>query len=346
MIAATPHRMGMLFEIIEALGEDPRFTFTLQRVDAAQPHASPIASMEISHAESDGYGGMSRFLRREGVEFVAPAQREDTAPPSWRERVRAFVRVVRHRPASPLVLRARETAWKPGDRVTHRPTAGRLLSAEASARVFAAAKAAGASVSSFLLHGLTEAVAPEIAEPSATVTWGVPVNMRGPVRMVPDDANCSSLMPVDVPRGATPAAVHESLTRAFAANLHWGKWDQLNTAARLGRRILTKKVSAYYKTAGAARIGVFSNVGVWSGTTDADVGVVPYGVPVLPDPLFAGAITWNGKLALTLRAHPSLGVDDATVARWLEQWALRLEPVLSEAEAPSRRAQGERRGAA
>ncbi|MBZ0233432.1 MAG: hypothetical protein K8M05_13985, partial [Deltaproteobacteria bacterium] len=194
---------------------------------------------------------------------------------------------------------------------------------------FAAARAAGASVSSYLLHALTEAVVPELAEPSATVTWAVPVNMRGPVRVVPEDANASSLMPVDVPRGAAPAAVHGALQQALAANLHWGKWDQLRTAARLGRRILRKKVAAHYRTAGsgAARVGVFSNVGVWSGASEPDVGVIAYGVPVLPDPLFAVALTWNGKLALSLRAHPSLGVDDATVARWLDAWcerALRL----------------------
>jgi hypothetical protein len=307
--------MRALFEIVEEMGEDVRFTFTLGD-----------KSMDISHAESDGFGGMLRFLRREGIAFTAPAQRTDTAPPSWLERVRALVRIVRHRPASPLVLRAREVSWKPGDRVTHRPTAGQLLSAEASARLFAAAKAAGVSVSSYLLHALTESVVPDIAEPSTTVTWGIPVNMRGPVRIEPEDANCSSLMPVDVPRAAQPAAVHAALTDALAANLHWGKWDQLNTAARLGRRILKKKVSAYYKTAGAVRIGVFSNVGVWSGASAPDAGVLAYGVPVLPDPLFAGAITWNGKLALTLRAHPSLGVDDATVARWLDAWVLRLGP--------------------
>lgn len=330
----TRDRLGTLFEIIGEMGEDPRFTFTLARVGAD----APLVSMDISHAESDGFGGMSRFLRREGIAFTSPAQRTDAAPPSWRERLRALVRVIRHRPASPLVLRARDVAWKPGDRVTHRPTAGQLLSAEASTRVFAAAKAAGVSVSSYLLHALTESVVPDIAEPSATVTWGVPVNMRGPVRIEPEDANCSSIMPVDVPRSAQPASVHAALTRALADNLHWGKWDQLNTAARLGRRILKKKIASYYATAGAAapgesrgrqpqrnrgRIGVFSNVGVWSGSSPADVGVVPYGVPVLPDPLFAAAITWNGKLALTLRAHPSLGVDDATVARWLAAWIAR-----------------------
>jgi hypothetical protein len=307
--------MKPLFEVLEEMGEDTRFRFELGNT-----------TFELSHAECDGYGAMMKLMRRTAVSFTAPAQRTDAAPPSLLERVRAFVRVVRHRPASPLVLRKHETTWKPGDRVIHRPSAGRVLSADESARVFAAAKTAGVSVNSFLLHALTEAVAPSIAEPSATVTWGVPVNMRGPIRIEPEDANCSSIMPVDVPRGAQPASVHEALVRALRDNLHWGKWDQLNTASRLGRRVLKKKLASYYATAGAARIGVFSNVGVWTGATEPGVGLLAYGVPLLPDPLFAAAITWNGKLGLTLRAHPSLGVDDVTVAEWLKAWLLRLAP--------------------
>ena len=327
----TTDRIGMVFELLEELGEDPRFQFSLRQVASVEP----MATLTISHAECDGFGAMSRLLRREGIAYVAPAQRADAPAPSWRERLRALVRIVRYRPASPLVLVPRTTTWKPGDRVTQRPEAGRILSAEESAAIFAAARAAGASVTSYLLHGLTEAVATALAEPSPTVTWAVPVNMRGPVRIA-DDANGSSLTPVDVPRGDTPAAVHGALQAALAANLHWGKWDQLNLAARLGRRILRKKIAAHYATAGTARLGVFSNVGVWSGATAPDVGVIAYGVPVLPDPLCAIALTWNGKLALSLRAHPSLGVDDATVAGWLEAWceyALRLGPaVLAQGE--------------
>ncbi|HVK77359.1 MAG TPA: hypothetical protein VM734_28830 [Kofleriaceae bacterium] len=317
----TPHRIGMLFEILDEMGEDPRFTFELARVGAA----APIARDHVHHAEADGHGGLTRFLRAQGLEFVTPALRDGVAP-SLVERARALVRLARHRGGPALTLHRTNPAWTRGARVEARASAGRLLSAEASARVFAAAKAAGASVSAYLLHGLTEAVVPLIAGPSASVTWGVPVNMRGPVRVEPDDANASSIMPVDVPRGAAPPAVHTALQQALAANLHWAKWDQLNLVARLGKRALRRKVSHYYRTADPARIGIFSNVGAWRGAGDDDVGILAYGVPVLTDPLFAGALSWNGKLAVTLRVHPCLTTDAAEVAGWLDAWIARLEP--------------------
>ncbi|MBL9020505.1 MAG: hypothetical protein JNL83_40345 [Myxococcales bacterium] len=317
----TPHRLGMLFEILEEMGEDPTFTFELARVG----EATPLARAEIHHAESDGHGGLSRVLTRRGVAFESPRPRTGETAPPLHERVRAVVRVARHRGAEPLVLRRRDTAWVRGTKVTARPGAGTLLSASATARVVGAAKAAGVSVGAHLLHALTEAVVPLLAEPGRSVTWGVPVNMRGPVQVEPAEANASSIMPVDVPRGGDARAVHDALQRALAAKLHWGKWDQLNLIARLGKRFLKKKVEHYYRTADPARIGVFSNVGAWTGRTDDDLGILAYGVPAFTDPLFATVLTWNGKLALTLRAHPSLATSDGEVAGWRDAWLAKLE---------------------
>jgi hypothetical protein len=312
----TPHRLGVLFEILDEMGENPRFLFALSKLGVAEP----LAQAEIHHRESDGYGGLTRFLRDQGVRFEAPTFRGDTRPPPLLERVRAVLRVARDRGGEPLAFLRTNPAWTRGAPVTARAGAGRLLAADASARVFAAAKAEGVSVTSFLLHRLTESVGPLVIAPGTSVAWGVPVNMRGPVRIEPDDANASSIMPVRVPRGATPAAVQEALSGALAANLHWGKWDQLNLVARLGKRALRKKVSHFYRTADAARLGIFSNVGSWRGQSADDVGVIAYGLPTLTDPIFAAALTWNGMLALTLRAHPSLTGDDAEVGRWLDAW--------------------------
>lgn len=317
---STPHRLGMLFEILDEMGEDPTFTFALARVG----DPTPLERVDIHHAESDGHGGLTRFLQQRGISFDSPRPRVDEVAPRLAERMRAVARVARHRGGEPLVIRVRNASWVRGSKVIARPSAGMLLSAAASARVFAAAKAAGVSVTSYLLHALTEAVVPLVAEPGHTVTWGVPVNMRGPVEVVPADANASSIMPVDVPRGGDAPAVHAALLRSLSANLHWGKWDQLNTVARLGKRFLRKKVSHYYRTADPARIGVFSNVGAWRGSTDDDVGILVYGVPALTDPLFAAVMTWNGKLALTLRAHPSLTTSEAEVTRWRDAWLAKL----------------------
>ncbi len=95
---ATPHRLGMLFEILDEMGENPTFTFALSRVG----DAVPLARADIHHAESDGRGGLTRFLRQHDIRFEPPASRADGGVPPFFERVRAVVRVARHRPTEPL----------------------------------------------------------------------------------------------------------------------------------------------------------------------------------------------------------------------------------------------------
>ena len=221
------------------MGEDPTFTFALSRVGTAPP----VARTDIHHAESDGRGGLTRFLRQQGIAFESPRSRVDEAAPTFFERVRAVVRVARHRSREQIVLSLRNPAWFRGAKVSARAAAGTLPSAEAIARVFADAKAAGVSVSAHLLHALTDAVVPLIAKPGSFVTWGVPVDMRGPIEVAPADANASSIVPVEVPRRGDAREVHAALLGALAANMHWGKWDQLNLIARLGKRFCARRSS-------------------------------------------------------------------------------------------------------
>ena len=82
-VRPTPHRLGMLFEILGELGEDPTFTYTLARVGSGEP----IDRERTHHRETDGYGGLSRFLRARGIGFEAPATRDEPAP-GLRERLR------------------------------------------------------------------------------------------------------------------------------------------------------------------------------------------------------------------------------------------------------------------
>lgn len=74
----TPHRLGMLFEILDEMGEDPTFTFALARV----ADVTPLDRVDIHHAESDGHGGLTRFLRQRGISFVSPTPRGSESVPS------------------------------------------------------------------------------------------------------------------------------------------------------------------------------------------------------------------------------------------------------------------------
>jgi hypothetical protein len=318
-ITATPHRIGKLFEILTEHGEDMHFRWLLTRDGGAA-----VAEAQVHHKDADGYGSLVTFLRANGIAFEAPKGRPEVAPPPMRERIAALFRVLTQKGGDDLEWTRKNAAWRRGERVTHRPDAARVLTKDETARVRQAAKRDGVSVNSLLLHALNETVTPKVARAPTRVSWGVPVNMRGPVRVEPELANASSIVPVTIRNGAPAREVEETIRAVIDEKLHWGKWDQINLMVRFGERATRKKIQQYYASADPTRIGVFSNVGVWTGTTEPDVGLLVYGTPTLVDPIFAAAVSWNERLGLTLRVHPSITSSDDDVATWLAVWLDRL----------------------
>ena len=83
--------------------------------------------------------------------------------------------------------------------------------------------------------------------------------------------------------------------------------------------------AATVKRFGRHVTGIFSNLGVWP----------PPGSPVVPDlpdhwlfvapvtldmPFSAGALTWQGRMSLTVQAHPALSRDPSQARVWSEDW--------------------------
>jgi hypothetical protein len=195
-------------------------------------------------------------------------------------------------------------------------------------------------MTALLLQALNATVTPLVADGAGPATWTVPVNMRGGVRVEPDIANASSLVALPIELTATSRDVDRALRDAIARDLHWGKWDQVNLMIRFGERALRKKVRQYYAGGSASRIGVFSNVGAWKARVPADVGMLGFGPATRMDPIFAGAVTLNGKLCLSMRVHPLLGATPSDVKGWLGAWIEALEGTNSTARATPRAERG------
>jgi hypothetical protein len=326
-IAPTPHRTGKIFEILDELGENCTMAGEFWQLDTGvRAHRA-----EYHHKDLDGYGAICTLLAERNVKFVPPPPRPEKAPPSRLVRARALAAVLRQKlRLEGVSWIVRNESWKQGTRVTRRACGGRVLTAEQTARVREAAKRTGVSVNSLLLHALNHAVTPLVARTSGRSRWGMPVNMRGPVRVEPEMANTSSIVSVEIADGASAKEVHSVVSDLFARKLDWGKWDQINLMMRLGERAARRKVREYYgNTAHPARIGVFSNLGQWSAESAADEGFLVFGTTTAVDPVFATAVSWNGRLSIALNVHPSLTESSPVVDGWVAAW---LEAVLPGAD--------------
>jgi len=307
----APDPGGLAFEELAGLGErtDIRFgRITGEAVDW----------VDTPHARCDGLGALARLLRRDGHTVALP-----TLSPSRRPGfLRTLWAILRHDPGAerrPCVPWRRFEGAKAPAGPASRP-AWRLLQAEASARIEAAAEARGVSGNSLLLSALDRAAAPRLVREPQPSLWLMPVNMRGAVKIERDTQNQSSFLPVAVPRDGEPEAVHGEVRRLLSAQVHWAAWA---VAVVLPRWVSRARYSAYVKKyharPGHPWLGTFSNLGAWD-VPDGRDGWVFAPPTARTVPLAAGAITLRGRLGLALDAHPVLDLPPGELFELLDAW--------------------------
>jgi len=309
---AGQSRLGILFDVMREMGEDTTCEFRLQR-----PDGTVVETRRWDHADHDGYSASTVLLADLAVR--APAWRVGTRP-SRRARLRAVRAATRESNPDPLRRRLAPTGWQLGDRSGERLAATAVLDAERSQAVRGAAALAGVSMTTWLLWAADRAIAPRIADVTAGTRWCVPVHMRGNGGIDPGPGNRTSAVTIGIGVADRPGDVSAKLKDVLFADRHWGKWDQAQLLLRLGSRAARRRVQWYYDTFDANRIGSYTYIGEWAGSTPPDVGIAPVGVPTKADPVAVTAGSWNGLLGVSVAAHPSLTTDADHPKQWLRAW--------------------------
>ena len=278
------------------------------------------------HGEFDGVGWLAHLIReRYGVSIhplpSMPGARP--APPLWRLAVPAL------HCARNLWLKPSSARWRRFDPAANALHADgnplcrgwMLLSAEETRRLGELARARRGSANALVLWGVNQALAGSTIPGSGPMIWSLPVNMRGCVALKNPYANHVSGIEVATSPEAGPTEIHEAILLAFRREEHWVTWTALNLGRWIGR--IGPRVFAWIALRESRRLtGTFSNLGAWP----------PAGV-LLPNPdrawcctsivrperpIGVGVLTWQGRLALGLLAHPSVSTDPADARRWLE----------------------------
>ncbi|HEU5133659.1 MAG TPA: hypothetical protein VFU13_00820 [Steroidobacteraceae bacterium] len=278
----------------------------------AEPHW-----FELPHDKFDGVSGLAHLLREQGLRLDSlPVLAGDR--PSWRRTLRGLLAVF---PA----LQVRRQKWRRFDhtrtstfrRVRDR-VASRLFTEAQTREIVAAARDAGVTVNTWLLSHLDRAVAAQLAAPSASRLWMIPVNLRGALPSVPENFLQMSFLPVDIERDPSPVELQALINGLRQRDCHWGTWTALHLGRLIGhsgiRRELRKRAAAQNGWA-----GIFSNLGVWNvpGARSWIFG------PAISraQPVGAGCLTMNGRMSLTIQLHEALTEDLQASYALLDAWA-------------------------
>jgi hypothetical protein len=276
----------------------------------------------IPHWQFDGISAFRELLREQGHSIVFPELRLSKRPRLATRMLAIWRQADRIRKTEPW--RPLNPAWAsvPSEPlVCSNPVTWNLLSLESTDALDARARALGISTNSLLLWGIDQAARSKWLPPnSKSSMWLVPVNMRGGIKLARESANHVSWMDVQFGANPTSIEVHEDLRQALKRGDHWGALGLINLTARLGRKTMQKIIRKEILR-GVVHAGVFSNLGSFGNPENAD-GTAWLGVPQATRkvPIAAGAICWNGRLGLTIQAHPMMEYSESQLAEILRHW--------------------------
>ncbi len=285
------------------------------------------------HTDYDGIGAFADILRRQGAELKQLPQIK------YYPAYSAIVAALKHWPR--YALPRRQLSWLPLDRdgSTSNPqrppkaVAWHVFDEETSLQIRLESRKSGVTVNTLLLKSLTEALRPYFEPTQGGMPWMLPVNMRGGVNQFRDTDNHTSYVAIRVLPGEPALNIHHRILKALSRGEHWGNWH----ACRLGRCI-TGRARIYLVSRGLClsqwSVGAFSNLGEWDPdkriSATGAIGDWLFCPPALRTQMVgAGCITYQGRLSLTIQAHPELTTSISVVRRWIQKWVSEISEAIS-----------------
>jgi hypothetical protein len=305
---------ALSFLALEELGE----VMVMRYGRMKRPDDPPLWDY-VPHVQFDGIGGFADILRRYEQHRADPIHAREASPPS----LRTVLRGVRG-----VLDRARRSASRPGvpweryerDVLPGIPTAvgWAVLDEEETKRVQARLST---STNSRLLWALDKAIAPLVAGAHPPRLWLVPVNMRHAAGWTKDLINAVTPLPVEFEVGASPDQVHAAIKQRFEEGAHWATLYLHAAESRLAPARMQRSAVAYHRRPRHAWLGTFSNLGDWS-VPGRPANWIFIGVPpvTLVHPISSAALTWGGRMTLTLQTHRAISEDPALATEMASTW--------------------------
>ena len=326
VVARGPSPQDCWYLALESLGERARLRYTEIDRDGAE-----LSRHEFPQTEVDAIGGLLRALRaRRYPALQVPKMslslmRRVLGPADLAQKLVALAAVPFRRPVEWLRF---DRGWKPDSRggAAENASGARLLSTEETAAVHTACESLGVHPTALLIDAATSVLLERAVHPNArtAVLWSVAVNLRGEVPAASDDADQSATIPLLLRPGEGVRAAARAMAWAEAQGFHWRAWKMHRLLCRLGPPVARIRARFELGRRRSPWLGSFTNLGAWSSSREEALGWHVYTSPLRSRPIAAACLVWNGRLSLTLAAHPALTRDPLEVKGWTEAWADRV----------------------
>ncbi|MDP6959105.1 MAG: hypothetical protein QF645_09885 [Planctomycetota bacterium] len=303
----SPKGIGFWFTCLKELGETIDIRF-----ERKETGSEKTETFFRSHEVFDGIGAFQDILEKEGI----PAPSTPQLDPKWK-RPGIFKRLVAMWRAATYPINW-EVQWK--KRITPKGEnlfLSHAFSKEETNAIRQAAKKAGCGMTAYLLIPLNRVLLQELIDPDEhPQLWQVPVNLRSGE----ESNNRSSYIAMEFSEGETTASFTSKFQDRLQKNIHWGVWGLGAFVGRWMKPMARKWVRRHYENQNPPFVGSFANIGNWVVPQKEAETWALSGIVTKIRPLGAAAMTFNGRLSLSLLFHNTLENDPAKVSHLLDLW--------------------------
>lgn len=165
------------------------------------------------------------------------------------------------------------------------------------------AKSKSVSINSLLLWSLDRIARESLLSNNELRAWLIPVNMRGGLKIENPSFNYTASLNLRLNKKSDLKSIDRQIKKLYSQGQQWGAWLYSN----FNRYFPQWCIQLLFKKYKSCWLGVFSNLGSWSSAEDSQNIQWSIISPATPyNPIASEVLTWNNKLTLSLRIHPSI----------------------------------------
>lgn len=252
------------------------------------------------HVDVDGVGGFLKILDELGIDQKIPTSKFKKQTLN----LKTFLKYLKENLPE-------NVPWKKFDFSKVGKSSGvfhYIFSEQETSKIYERAKKEDVSLNTYLLWRFSKIVEEELLENPQTISWIVPVNIRGAIKRK-KYMNQASAIKVQFEKDAGPKIIHQIIKSQLSQGLHWMSFAYMTWFARLASFPGMWLTILLYKWTKHQWVGSFSNIGKFENKNFNQYDFVFCPPTTRTYPVCVGLLEWNGRLSVGLQLHPGLDQD-------------------------------------
>jgi hypothetical protein len=303
--------VGIYHNLIKELGDHE---FCDMRTGFLDIQENKIKWSSYDHGEFDGQGCIADFSRKNGFPSMPMYQGYDKKPPSFLPKLKYISRAM----WPPMYEKTKWIKEYPANKKSKSKIAYAFLTKKETKDAVEKAKKHKTTIGRLLFWALNETVSKKYIKKRSKYYWLIPIDLRGSLNTPNDTVNHISRALVPCKHAINIQELNKRLMNELESNKYWGNYylgkSFIDLLGIKGAKFLFRQTESTERFAGSFTIlkeypikhpdNPYINDNLQLFFCGGNSKVMPVN---------CACITWNGRISITLRIHPSLCPEQSMI---------------------------------